>query len=59
MRRSSSSREHFSSPVSAETVTMARPPVGMAWLMVRMLAPQAAKIESKEERTPDLFLSIS
>ena len=30
--------------VSAEMVTMARPPVGIDWLMVSIFAPQLAKI---------------
>ena len=32
--------------VSALTVTPAQPLVGMVWLMVRILAPEAAKMDS-------------
>ena len=41
--RSSSSSDI--SPVSAEMVTPAQPLVGMVWLMVRMLAPELAKMD--------------
>ena len=44
--------------VSAEMVTAAQPLVGMLWLMVRMLAPEEAKIPSTWERTPVLSFSI-
>ena len=44
--------------VSAEMVTAAQPLVGMLWLMVRMLAPEEAKIPSMRERTPVLSFSI-
>ena len=36
----------------------AQPLVGMLWLMVRMLAPEEAKIPSTRERTPVLSFSI-
>ena len=39
-------------------VTAAQPLVGMDWLMVRMLAPDAANTASTLERTPVLSLSM-
>ena len=41
--RSSSSSDM--SPVYAEMVTPAQPLVGMVWLMVRILAPELAKMD--------------
>ena len=41
-------------PVSAETVTMALPPVGILWLMVSIFAPQLAKMDNIEDKTPAL-----
>ena len=43
-----------SAPVSAEIVTIALPPVGMDWLMVSIFAPQLAKMDNIEDRTPAL-----
>ena len=37
---------------------MARPPVGMDWLMVSIFAPQLAKMDNIADRTPALSLSI-
>ena len=43
--------------VSAEIVTAAQPSVGMLWLIVRILAPERAKIDSTFDSTPERFLS--
>ena len=45
--------------VSAEMVTAAQPLVGMDWLMVRILAPEAANTDSTRLNTPELSLSMA
>ena len=50
--RSSSSGVSFMPEVSAVMVTMAQPPEGMVWLMVRILVVYSAKVLRIPERTP-------
>ena len=44
--------------VLAVVVAAAQPLVGILWLMVRIFAPEPAKIERTLDNTPGLFLSI-
>lgn len=50
-----SSMDSCISDVSAEIVTAAQPLVGMLWLMVRIFAPEPAKIERTLDNTPGLL----
>ena len=53
----SCSRDFSMAEVSAEMVTAAQPFVGMLWLMVRMLAPEAANTPRTLESVPDTSFS--
>ena len=57
MRVLRDSRSSTMSRVSAEMVTPAQPLVGMVWLMVRIFAPELAKIDRKLDSTPGLSFS--
>ena len=57
MRVIMDSRSSTMSRVSAEMVTPAQPLVGMVWLMVRIFAPELAKIDRKLDSTPGLSFS--